>query len=302
MQPSSAISELEVQQVTYQTPFGTDSRKFSSVTKLLIITVLALRFIRILQRRTYRTGHITNDEIQESEQLQIRHIQRNHFKNVFEAMSTNKKSNLQRQLNLYVDKFVLLRCKGRLENACLTENARSPILLLKMDWYTKLVIEKTHKVILHSGVSQTLSRIRLRFWIPHRRAVVKTVLKSCTVCRRFEGGSHKTPPLCSYLKARVTESTPFSFVGLDYMRPLYVKTNENRKKVWICLITCIVTRAIYLEVVHDMSSEEFLLCLDVLQLKEAHHVKLSVTMQCSFGHPVPCLIVFGIKYNRVMKS
>ena len=175
-------------------------------------------------------------------------------------MSTNKKSNLQRQLNLYVDQFGLLRCKGRLENACLTENARCPILLPKMDWYTKLVIEKTHKEILHSGVSQTLSRIRLRFWIPHGRAVVKTVLKSCTVCRRFEGGSYKTPPLCSYPKARVTESTPFSFVGLDYMGPLYVKTNESRKKVWICFFTCIVTRAIHFEVVHDMSSEEFLLC------------------------------------------
>lgn len=231
MQPSSAISELEVQQVTYETPFGIDSRKFSSVTRLLRIIVLALRFIRILQRRTYRKGHITNDEIQESEQLWIRHIQRNHFKNVFEVMSTNKKSNLQRQLNLYVDQFGLLRCKGRLKNACLTENARCPILLPKMDWYTKLVIEKSHKEILHSGVSQTLSRIRLRFWTPHGRAVVKTVLKSCTVCRRFEGGSYKTPPLCSYPKAGVTESTPFSFVGLDYMGPLYVKTNESRKKV-----------------------------------------------------------------------
>ena len=260
VQPSSAISELEVQQVTYETPFGIDSRKFSSVTRLLRITVLALRFIRILQRRTYRKGHITNDEIQESEQLWIRHIQRNHFKNVFEAMSTNKKSNLQRQLNLYLDQFGLLRCKGRLENACLTENARCPILLPKMDWYTKLDIEKTHKEILHSGVSQTLSRIRLRFWIPHGHAVVKTVLKSCTVCRRFEGGSYKTPPLCSFPKARVTESTPFSFVGLDYMGSLYVKINESRKKVWICLFTCIVTRAIHLEVVHDMSSEEFLLC------------------------------------------
>ena len=39
-----------------------------------------------------------------------------------------------------------------------------------------------------------------------------------------------------------------------------MKTNESKTKVWICLFTCIVTRAVHLEVVHDMSSEEFLLC------------------------------------------
>lgn len=66
--------------------------------------------------------------------------------------------------------------------------------------------------------------------------------------------------LCVHILKLALLNLPHSHVGLDYMGPLYVKTNESRKKVWICLFTCIVTRAIHLEVVYDMSSEEFLLC------------------------------------------
>ena len=32
------------------------------------------------------------------------------------------------------------------------------------------------------------------------------------------------------------------------------------KKVWICLFTCLATRAIHLELVHDMTTDEFVLC------------------------------------------
>jgi len=33
------------------------------------------------------------------------------------------------------------------------------------------------------------------------------------------------------------------------------------QKVWLCLFTCLVVRAIHLEVVHDMTAQQFLLCL-----------------------------------------
>ncbi|XP_060600639.1 uncharacterized protein LOC132754069 [Ruditapes philippinarum] len=66
------------------------------------------------------------------------------------------------------------------------------------------------------------------------------------------------PPLPT---SRVTECKPFSRVGLDYLGPLYIKSDKGQSKVWICLFTCFVTRAIHLEIVMDMSTEEFLLCL-----------------------------------------
>lgn len=114
--------------------------------------------------------------------------------------------------------------------------------------------------LLHSGVSKTLARIRKRFWIPRGQATVKSVVKSCSICRRHEGGPYKLPPMCVFPKARVTEAMPFMRVGLDYLGPLVVKSCDDRKKVWICLFTCLVTRAIHLQLVCDMSTTEFLLC------------------------------------------
>ena len=64
-----------------------------------------------------------------------------------------------------------------MENAALTEGTRFPILLPSNNKKTELVIEDTHANILHSGVSQTLSTIRLKYWIIRGRASVKKVLR-----------------------------------------------------------------------------------------------------------------------------
>ena len=42
--------------------------------------------------------------------------------------------------------------------------------------------------------------------------------------------------------------------------PLYFKLeNQEKKKVWVCLFTCVVVRAVHLEIVDDLKAEEFLL-------------------------------------------
>lgn len=71
------------------------------------------------------------------------------------------------------------------------------------------------------------------------------------------------PHMVPYPPSRIEESAPFSFTGLDYLGPLYVKVNgeSSTRKVWVCLFTCLAVRAVHLELIHDMSGEEFLLCL-----------------------------------------
>lgn len=48
---------------------------------------------------------------------------------------------------------------------------------------------------------------------------------------------------------------------LDYLGPLYIKTSNGALQVWVCLLLGMVTRAIHLEVIQDMTTAEFLLQL-----------------------------------------
>ncbi|XP_053395705.1 uncharacterized protein LOC128555912 [Mercenaria mercenaria] len=242
-------------------PFNIDSNKYSSVTRLTRVTALVLRFVLKLKKVSCKDGPLESTELFEAEKMWLQHVQESHFQSEIDAIRAKTTTSRQQQLGLFLDEQGLMRCKGRLENANLSEGARHPILLPKNDHLTELIIERTHKELLHSGISQTLAKTRQKFWIIHGRATVKTVLNKCVLCRRHEGGSYKMPPMSALPSSRVTESTPFSRTGLDYFGPIYLKTSGEEKKVWICLYTCLVTRAIHLELVSDMSTEEFLLCL-----------------------------------------
>ncbi|XP_045158778.1 uncharacterized protein LOC123524558 [Mercenaria mercenaria] len=239
-------------------PFGINPMKYSSVTKLLRVTAYVRGFIGKMKKEKYSSQSLTSKEIQEAEDMWIKHVQHTNFSEVYESLIGKKKCNLQLQLDVFIDKNGLLRCKGRLENASLTESARNPLLLPRDDSFTVLIVEREHKRLFHSGVSQTLSQLRYRYWIPSGRATVRKILRQCLVCRRVEGGAYKMPPMAPLPRSRVTESTPFSHIGLDYLGPLYIKDNQTTEKVWVCLYTCMVTRAVHLEMVKNMSTEAFL--------------------------------------------
>ena len=58
---------------------------------------------------------------------------------------------------------------------------------------------------------------------------------------------------------RVSVAVPFTNTAVDYFGPLYIKVKRDTQKVWVCLYTCLTTQAVHLELMQDMSTEQFLL-------------------------------------------
>ena len=242
-------------------PFEIDSRRFSSLDKLLRVTSWVGRFIKKLKRNLIKTGPIQTSEMDYAEKHWIAHIQSLHYSSLLESIKESKPNNLKAQLGVYIDEDGLLRCHGRFGNSDLDEMAKRPLLLPKADRFTELLIDNIHTRMFHSGVAQTLAQIRNKYWIPSGRSVVQRILRCCTVCKRWECGPYRMPIMPPLPKHRVSASVPFAHCGIDYFGPLYVKESSGSKKVWVCLFTCLVTRAIHLELIMDMSTEMFLLGL-----------------------------------------
>jgi len=64
-----------------------------------------------------------------------------------------------------------------------------------------------------------------------------------------------------WLRECVSRSSPFQFVDLDYMGPMYVKHKSELRKTWVCLFTCLSVTVIHLEWVLDLTATQFLECM-----------------------------------------
>ena len=58
--------------------------------------------------------------------------------------------------------------------------------------------------------------------------------------------------------ARITKDQPFTFTGVDFAGPLYVKEHGDMHKPYISVYTCAVSGAVHLDTVPDLSAEAFI--------------------------------------------
>jgi hypothetical protein len=64
--------------------------------------------------------------------------------------------------------------------------------------------------------------------------------------------------MASLPKDRLTVAPPFTKVGVDYFGPLTVKHLRKQEKRYGCLFTCLVTRAVHLEVATSLETDSFI--------------------------------------------
>ena len=249
-------------------------KSFSNIHRLLRVTSYVLRFVANLKHCVCKTegqllkGPLTAEEVNQANLMWELSVQHETFSKEFEDLTTKKsscpRSPYVRQFGLFVDDQGLSRCKGRLEHSSLSYSSNNPILLPQGHHFTNLVIKGIHSKIKHSGIRDTLTALREKYWVPRGRATVKQFIRHCIICIRYAGQTFPmlTPP--SLPEERVADAPPFTNTGVDYAGPLYVKIKRpeadgSTLKAYISMFTCASTRAVHLELVEDCSADQFLL-------------------------------------------
>ena len=176
-----------------------DMERYSSLRKLLRVTAYVLRFINTIKksRENKRPMHdlavseqLTIEEMKEAELLWIKSVQQQSFEDeILFVSSKNAKysaPNYVKQFGLFLDGDHVLKCKGRLGNASIDLGSKNPILLPKKSRFVELLIREVHDKVKHSGIRDTLTTMRERYWVTCGRETVKKVIRKCVVCRKAE--------------------------------------------------------------------------------------------------------------------
>ncbi|KAG1680465.1 hypothetical protein GQR58_012386 [Nymphon striatum] len=238
-----------------------DITKFNNYQKMLRVTAYLFRAISIMQKQPTASKQISTEELNYVEFYWYRTLQQEFFYSEYCALRdgscVKSKSKLKDIHPIWDSSLKLMRLGGRLQYSDLPYSSIHPIIVPHKSYFAKLLILDCHRSHSHCGVSQLICIIRERLWLSRLRSLAKSVVRVCVICRRVnQRACHEiAAPLPS---CRINPSPPFNVVGIDFCGPLLLK--GSRLKHYVCLFTCATTRAIHLELVDSLKTEEFLLC------------------------------------------
>lgn len=244
-------------------PFALDPAKFSSFERLLKRSAFILHGInRIFLARIGRKALPVDNEKTDYQFVRIIWLLWDQ-KRAYTEIPSNKRSNVAflRNMNVFQDQHNLYRCITRLQNSEKDEETIYPILLVKDSPITTLIVMSIHVNNLHSGTTYTLAALRRTYWLPSgRQQVFKIIKQNCAVCKKHTAKPYAAPEMAPLPEFRIRKTeTPFRNVGLDIFGPIKTRLPSEPKKLqkrWVVIFTCLIIRAIHLELIEDMTTFE----------------------------------------------
>ena len=112
------------------------------------------------------------------------------------------------------------------------------------------------------GIEDTLTYVRQKYWIINGRSVVKNVLSICHICSRQNAQLQEQYVAPFPAERLIPNMAAFTYVGIYYFGPLYVKQKRSHVERYGCIFVCYTTRAVHLEVAHSLDTDSFLCCFE----------------------------------------
>lgn len=169
----------------------------------------------------------------------------------------------------------LIKCLGRYANVdCsihqVSHNPLEKVLLPDKNIITKKLILTIHSDLQHVGPVAVVGFINRDYWLIRALQFVTNVLSACLPCKAQNKLTHN-PEMSTLPEFRLKKvQEPFTHCGIDCAGPILIKYKEGRnitRKAFVLVITCLNTRAVELILLKDMTSDSFLLSLDIFNFR-----------------------------------
>lgn len=238
--------------------------RFSSLNRLIRVTCWVRRFSNKCRKIPTQSNNLSSPEMQEALRLIVKQLQVDYFP----VMLAGKPCPKQFQsLTPFLDPDGILRVGGRLSNAPLPHSAKHPILIPGESHFSVLLCRDAHHQTLHGGGPLIRSYVQNKFWILGITRLAKRVKRECTRCARLSNKPIE-PMMADLPKTRFEMNRPFVNVSADFAGPFNIHEGHRPRakilKVYVCVFTCMATRATHLEISQDLSADSFISAVDRL--------------------------------------
>ncbi|XP_061706724.1 uncharacterized protein LOC133517425 [Cydia pomonella] len=244
----------------------TISKRYSSLRKLISVIAYCRRWL-ILKNKDVKYNlcqYVTHDEREEALTICIKLSQQLEFPEEIEALRNHTTlKNRSRLLSLtpFLDDKEVLRVGGRLKHADLEFLSKHPIILSKNNVLVPLLLNDAHKKTLHGGPQLMTTYLRGRYWLIDAGNTIKTYVRNCFPCAKQKAKT-VTQLMGDLPEIRVKPSRAFLTTGVDFAGPVNVRMSPGRGsktfKAYISIFICMVTKAIHIECVSNMTMEAFM--------------------------------------------
>ena len=239
--------------------------RFSSFQRCIRVISYIFRFYHNLKKKqTFLATEITTEEVEFTKNRLVQLAQQSWYsREIFclqQKLKIPTKSSIL-SLNPFLDDCGLLRVGGRITHAEISYSAKHPIIIPPKSHLADLIIQFTHKILLHSEFQLMLRAIRQGYYIPQLKNLIRRCIRSCKACTIYKH-NFKQQLMGSLPPERVQFSPPFTHTGVDFAGPFNLKTSllRNAKVVkgYAAVFVCFSTKAVHLEVCSELSTEAFL--------------------------------------------
>ncbi|XP_068209384.1 uncharacterized protein [Palaemon carinicauda] len=238
---------------------------FSTWDSLVRGVAFLKRFCR--SHEAVETPSLTSvDSYINAENFIIRSVQSEVYRVEMDCLQQNEpvpKCSQIANLNPFLDEQGILRVGGRIVNSDLSLKEKKPIIVPGRHHTAMLLVRHYHGKVRHQGRHFTDGAVRSAgLWIVGGKRLISSFIHKCVTCRKLKRKT-ECQIMSDLPEDRLEPSPPFTNVRVDAFGPWRIVSRRTRggyanSKRWAILFSCLVTRAVHIELIEEMSSSAFI--------------------------------------------